>query len=160
MAEIAGGGKGVRPSRAGTVEGYTASAEPTTPDYEIEAVLKVHSLDEGPQAGVLGRFDPKVLTGYEAIYDGIDECWRLTAWLVADSEPLGQADERLRPGNYTMLFRLRGESLEVLLDGASKIAVEDPHIRKAGKVGVMLYQERDVGDKPGIYIDSINARDI
>lgn len=159
-AEIAGGGKGVRPSQEASVARYTASGIPASPDYAIETVLRVHSLDVGPIAGVLGRFDPKALTGYEAVYDGINLCWRLMVWLVGEDELLGRYDERLEPGTYDMVFRLEGDVLSMSVDGEEKITLTAGYIGEPGRVGVMLYQQRDVGDNTGIHIDGFTATDL
>jgi hypothetical protein len=152
-----GGGKGIRPSHAGTVIRSTLS-DPWLADADIQCVLIVHSLDDGPQAGVLGRFHPERLTGYEALYDGIGECWRLTAWVDGRAHELGYAPERLAPGTYRFVLTMHGTLVEVAVDGVAKFSVYDTRIAGAGKVGVVLFQQSNAGDGTGIYIDSFEAR--
>ncbi len=152
-----GGARGVRPSDPGVVIRSTLS-DPWLADLDVQAVLIVHGLEDGPQAGVLGRFDPDRLNGYEALYDGIGECWRLTAWVEGSAYELGHAPERLAPGTYRFVLTMHGSLVEVAVDGESKFSVYDTRIPGPGKVGIVLFQRANVGDGTGIYIDSFEAR--
>ena len=157
----------VRPSAAGTAERVLLGPALASADCQIEVVLKVFSLDVGPKAGALGRWrlEPpwgavETTHGYEALYDGLRECWTLTAWRNGKANEIGASSERLSPGLHSMRFRAEGAALSIIVNDVVCISVRDETIVTAGHVGMMVFQEQDISDGRGISIDSIAAFEI
>lgn len=152
----------LRPSKKGRVERVTNTWDPGSPDYEVRVVLQVFSLDVGPKAGALARWggawgitDPR--HGYEARYDGVQECWTLTAWRNDKAHELGTYPERLEPGLHLMRLRAEGPALSVIVRGMVRVSAVDSSITSMGRIGMVLFQESDIRDEGGIHIDSIEA---
>jgi hypothetical protein len=133
-----------------------ASGVPPSANYTIEALFRQIS-DESANTGIVARLDTSADNHYIIRYSSDANQWQLRKTVAATPTSLGTFNESLSNGNErTVKFVLSGSSLEVFIDGVSRITATDSDISAAGRVG-MRHTALASGATTGIHIDWIRA---
>ncbi|MET0342496.1 MAG: LamG domain-containing protein [Polyangiales bacterium] len=167
----------VRAQGSGKVAVYSASTAPLSGDYDVSATVRVAPLADGSstgivdQAGVLGRLSTNAFTAYFAGYLTTASCvpvfgcstargWILRKYVNGAPVDLGAKVELVAAARSNVVtLRMRGTSLEVLVDGASVITATDASITSAGKPGLLVGGgSAAVTFNSGTLIDSVDVK--
>ncbi|HEX2084476.1 MAG TPA: RHS repeat-associated core domain-containing protein [Solirubrobacteraceae bacterium] len=157
----------VRRNTTGTAM-YTLSAVPQSADYDVETDLYVASLD--PQSkdevvSLVARADPTTRNYYEATYDfdpakGRWCIYRVTPSLRTEIGCAAPAQSMYAAGQtHRAVFRLRGNRLAVVVDGAELVTAIDSTITAAGRAGLKLGPDggASFGDGYGGHFDNFEV---
>lgn len=142
---------------------WRSSAIPSSADYSVSAVLHYKSAVAG-LAGVIGRmthaagaFDPDYGNGYYAMWSGYLTGWTLYKRINGTYTQLGSTSSATLTANtdYTIELVMSGTSIEVFVDGVSKISVTDSTITAAGGIGVIM--DGTGSASTGMHMDQVYA---
>jgi len=119
---------------------YSASAQPATPNYTVEADVYVKTNLTGDMVGVVGRMDTTNTNGtyYLARYEQAAQKWVLYKRVNGSFDWLGEsATQALTAGaTYRLALDMSGTTIRVLVDGVQLISATDSAISAAGRGGL------------------------
>lgn len=145
----------VYPNRdpAAGVAWHYASGIPSSPDYDVSAVVRRLTNATGG-AGVSGRMSTSANTMYEAflysdgnlylgrVIAGVETLWSY-ALSISDNV------------DYAIRLKMRGDSIKVFFDDVERIAITDSGITTAGRAGIGVHGL--YSDTTGFHLDSFVA---
>ncbi|GAA4731986.1 hypothetical protein GCM10023350_14200 [Nocardioides endophyticus] len=121
---------------------YSASAQPATPNYTVEADVYVRSNLAGDMAGVVGRMDPSNANGtyYLVRYEQSGQKWVLYKRVNGSFDWLGESATQALTSltTYRLALDMSGTTIRVLVDGVQLISATDSAISAAGRGGVLF----------------------
>lgn len=138
---------------------YYASGVPPSTDYQISAVLRRSSTSWHTDLGLRGRSSiTSNERGYVAYYSSPTPRFELYAnrgtgyaLLSVHTQTLEQARD------YTVMLRMRGNDITVLLDGTAIISVTTNAVMDAGRAGLHMYNNVPDSIDTGIHFGAFIA---
>lgn len=116
---------------------YYASGVPRTPDYSVQATIRVRSVLAGGQVSVCGRMDVSANTFYGARLQGGGANWQLFKLVAGVGTTLGTvAVSPVIDQDYLLTLKMTGTTIALFVNGVSIISVTDATITAAGRAGV------------------------
>lgn len=133
------------------------SNDPATPDYIVEADLRVLTLVAGNLVGVHGRCSTSVKTNYFFGYS-TDSAWHLFKNVSGSFTDLGSFSQVLSTSTtYHIKLEMLGSTINGYVDGVLRITATDSAITAAGKCGIWM--QGAITNSTGIHLDNFTARD-
>lgn len=125
------------------------AATPASADYDVQA--DVVQLTAASAVGVMGRIDTAARTGYAAFYDAGSGLYKLEKIINGSYTNLGT----YAAAAGTVMLRMRGTTISLLVNGTSRISVTDSSITSAGRAGTWSYSISTA--TTGVHLDNFLA---
>lgn len=113
---------------------------PTSPDYSVQATIVFNGATRAASFGGVTARGSISSDYYRAMYDGDAEVWRLQKLASTVVTNLGStfAMAYVQGASHTVKLTLTGTSLEVFIDGVSRITATDSTHAGIGRAGIYL----------------------
>lgn len=147
----------LRANGSGTLyRGACHAAVPPSADYDVTALIRVVSDNNQSTIGVAGRMDPAALRCYFARYNTGNNRWEIVRFNADAGTVLGWYGQTYATGEAaTVMLRMRGTTISLLVDGVERVSVVDTAISAAGKAGV--FATYGVTNTTGLHLDDWQA---
>lgn len=135
-------------SNSGSVATFAlAPGEPASADYDVVCKIVRGSNAVGALMGVGGRVNAYggALEGYIAAYDG-SGIWHLYKYIAGTPTELGTpyAQALTNGVEYTLMLRMVGTSIKLLVNGVERVTATDSAITAAGRSGLYWYSAAQI----------------
>jgi hypothetical protein len=138
---------------SGDSNGWYSSAVPASADYDVQADCFVESSGK-TICGIAARMSTSANTEYFVNYNA--GTWRLYSVSSGTESSIGTYLGDAPTTTKTCVLRVTGTTIEVLIDGVSRISVTNSAISAAGRPGLVGYFNDNTSAS---YIDNFSATD-